>query len=213
VRLARGLPLTGGGARGAALAALLAIAGCTAPAPARPAGDPCAECIAAQRTNGWCERCERGYVGGVPIPSALLHEALDAHGHEIDPSRMACLECVEMIERDGFCTRCRFGFVGGQLYFTELTWTLHRGTLRLEEELDCPECRAVHGGVGSCASCGALWVGNVEFEDPELFARASREFHRLESCVALLAKCEYCAVAEFFQTSCPRCSAPLAPPR
>lgn len=188
-----------------ALAAIVAAYGCASKDTRAPPPVECATCIDALRTNGWCEPCGRGYVAGRAIPSRMLHEALDAHGHELGPGGVLCLECAEALEVDGFCPRCRSGFVGGQLYFGELSWSLHRGTMRPREEVRCPGCREVYGGIGDCPRCGALWVGSVEFRDPALHARAAHQFRRLELALERLPDCEMCATAGFFGRDCPRC--------
>ena len=171
----------------------------------------CPSCAEAERTNGWCEPCARGYVAGRAVPSRIFHEALDAHGHELEAGGVLCLECAEVLEADGFCTRCQRGFVAGQLYFSELTWSLHRGAMRPREEVRCRGCLEAYGGTGECADCGARWVGSVDFRDPALHARAAHQWRRLELALERLATCEMCAAAGFFGQSCPKCGTPPVP--
>ena len=50
-------------------------------------------CEEARRTNGWCAAKNVGYVASVEIRSHALYEALDAHGHDIDPAAVTCATC------------------------------------------------------------------------------------------------------------------------
>jgi hypothetical protein len=107
-----------------------------------PPRDPSAcACAAARLANGWCAACGVGHVASVEIRSAILFEALDAHGHEIDAASLRCESCRAAERDDGFCSACRCGFVGGQLYFTRLTWLLARGEQRGPETIECRTCR------------------------------------------------------------------------
>ena len=157
------------------------------PTPSHPAGTlsarlaapACEECRAALLTNAFCETCEVGYVAGLEVTDRAFHEFLDAHGHEIDPLTIQCLECAEAIEVDGFCRRCRMGYVDEQLYFTELTWSLHRGTAADAASIACAGCRPVFGTLGECETCDRSWVGNFFFDEPTHQKVAARQFHRL----------------------------------
>lgn len=170
-----------------------------------PAPDCCSTCPRARLVNGWCGDCDHGHVAGVVVESRRFHADLDAHGHGIDPERIACAECVAAIEVDGFCSRCGFGYVDGDLYYTELTWSLHRGEPRLFDTLRCDGCRDAHGTTGVCRDCGTLWVGNVAFDDPEIHARAARQFERLRLALDRIGPCAMCPSAGFFGRPCPLC--------
>ena len=173
--------------------------------PAAPSCISCVECDEARQVNGYCELCQHGHVAGWEIRSREFHEALDAHGHEIDPTQILCLECAEVIEQDQFCRRCRMGYVDGQLYFTELTWSLHRGETLRFEEVECADCRLSHGGMGVCAECGTRWAGNVSFLDPDLHQTAILQLRRLHLALERGVDCETCSIAGFFGRPCPRC--------
>ena len=81
-----------------ALPGLLFLAGCattttttttTNPTTSTTTNTACT-CALAKIDNGWCNKCEVGYVAGVTINSQMLFEALDAHGHEIGPDGIQC---------------------------------------------------------------------------------------------------------------------------
>jgi hypothetical protein len=100
-------------------------------------------CARARLRNGWCDACRVGYVAGVPVRSAMLFEALDAHGHDIDPASIECAECRAAIGTDGFCPACRRGFVKGQLYFSRLTYAIANGSFVDPVAITCPHCRGI----------------------------------------------------------------------
>ncbi len=192
------------------IAILIFGAGCAGNAsreshPAAPSCIACVQCYEAREVNGYCESCQHGHVAGWEIDSRDFHEALDAHGHEVDPTQILCLECAEVIEQDAFCTRCRMGYVEGQLYFTELTWSLHRGETIRFEEVDCVGCRLCHGRMDVCEECRKRWAGNVRFLDPDLHETAIRQLRRLQLALERGGDCETCSIAGFFGRPCPRC--------
>lgn len=100
-------------------------------------------CARAKLRNGWCSACRVGYVAGIPVRSAMLFEALDAHGHDIDPSSIECAECRAAIGADGFCPTCRRGFVQGQLYFSRLTYAIAKGSFADPAAISCLRCRGI----------------------------------------------------------------------
>ncbi len=99
-------------------------------------------CPKVRVADGWCGPCRTGYVASVEIRSPLLFEALDAHGHEIDPASLECEGCREAIRKDGFCEKSGYGFVRKELYFSKLTWVLARGERQAPGALRCRACAA-----------------------------------------------------------------------
>lgn len=190
-----------------ALATISTIATITA-----SAAPPC-DCAEASLRNGWCRPCVVGYVAGVPIKSAMLFEALDAHGHDIDPDSISCSPCRRALDTDGFCAKCRVGYVKKQLYFSELTYIMARGTPRDPAKITCTPCRgraqaAMRRGpladaAGWCKAERAGTVGNVQFKDRKDFDRARRQYALLARAVKASKRCEYCAVAIFTRGACP----------
>jgi hypothetical protein len=169
--------------------------------PGEAIGGEVCTCDRALMANTWCAACGVGYVGGTPVCSAMLFEALDAHGHEIMPSAFECPTCQAALACDGFCDECRFGFVDERLYFSRLTWLLAQGEVRPAVALGCPE----HGRSEWCGSCGRGAVGNVVFDDPVLYASAAREQQRLLDSIDTIPRCELCATAMFMGAQCTRC--------
>ncbi|MCZ6612336.1 MAG: hypothetical protein O6941_06850, partial [Planctomycetota bacterium] len=148
----------------------LLLAGCAAPT------NTACICPVAKVNNGWCSQCALGYVAGVTIESEMLFEALDAHGHDIDPGGVQCRSCRKAMEIDGFCDRCQLGWVRQQAYFSTLTYWLANGQAKDVSKITCPICKANADQLGWCASCGVGMVGNVALPTKEGFEQASRPY-------------------------------------
>ena len=63
-----------------------------------------------------------------------LFEALDAHGHRIDPETLDCDSCRLAYVSDGYCEDHRRGWIRGLAYLTPLTYYLARGERDLEDQ-------------------------------------------------------------------------------
>lgn len=162
-------------------------------------------CEVSKSGGGWCNACDVGYVAGVEVKSEMLFEALDAHGHHIDPKSMKCESCREALANDGFCKNCQWGFVGKQLYHSKLTYYLAKGKPKTKSTISCSTCKAHTGKPVWCESCKIGRVGNAAYTDKEAFQSAAVEYGRLRQAVELSAKCENCAVAFFMGTKCLKC--------
>jgi len=208
------MPLTRGRRALLILGGLLlgTLLGCSGRSPRSLSPPDCGGCAEAIPQHGECEECARRWIAGREVPSATLHEALDAHGHEVDVERIICLECAEMVEVDGFCRRCRMGWIGEQLYYSEFSWALHHGTVRSEEPLECRGCRELRGEAGTCGRCGTGWVGVVAFDDRSAHRIAMREFRRLEEAIERSRICDPCGATSFFGVLCPTCGSRPIPP-
>jgi hypothetical protein len=68
----------------------------------------------------------------VAIPSRLLYDTMDAHGHTLDLSTFTCPSCRGAIDADGSCDEHRIGFVRKQAYYSRLTtiWRAARAAIR-----------------------------------------------------------------------------------
>ncbi|MGE3165332.1 MAG: hypothetical protein AB7O52_10545 [Planctomycetota bacterium] len=172
------------------------------PAPTTAPKDSCV-CAEAVVQNGWCTACDRGYVAGIVIRLEMLWEALDAHGHVIDPDRIECSQCQLALAQDGFCESCRWGFVGQQLYYSRLTYLLARG--QVVSELACAQCREASADPCWCGDCEAGMIGNVRLDDRSLFLLAVPELARLRRAIELTKQCRFCAVASFLDSRCMKC--------
>lgn len=165
----------------------------------------CTGCIAALPVNGWCDQCSHGLVAGLAIPSREFHDALDAHGHEVDTETILCNLCRQVAREDQFCPRCRHGFVAGQLYFSELTWSLARGEA-VAPDLPCADCSESAGTIDQCNGCQRYWVGTVCFISKQNALRAEGQYRRLLVALDRLPACQECAMAGFFGMHCHSCS-------
>ena len=170
----------------------------------------CSGCLEALPNNGWCDRCDHGLVAGLVVSSRVFHEALDAHGHEVDTETILCNLCRQVAREDQFCPRCRHGFVAGQLYFSELTWALARGESG-PTDIRCGGCRKQAGRPGRCEVCETYWVGTVRFMSVQDAQRAEGQYRRLQVALDRLPNCSECAVAGFFGFSCRSCDSDPIP--
>jgi hypothetical protein len=163
-------------------------------------------CEEAKTTNGWCGRCGVGYAASLKIPSALLYEALDMHGHEIKPSSFTCPTCQASLRTNGFCEKCRIGFIGGLAYMTRPAYVLVHGTAVDAEKLTCVACRGHLAQSGWCEDCKIGIVGNLAFSERALLVQAQAAYKRLVKAVAKLNQCEICAIVMAFDGRCAKCN-------
>jgi len=184
------------------LVAVLLLAGATL-AVAAPTTVDDAECAEARRTDGWCERRGAGYVASVEIRSRLLYDTLDAHGHVLDLSTFTCPSCRKAIETEGFCEEHRTGFVRKQAYFSRLTYEMARGKRIDPVALRCADCRRNAATTGWCVKDATGMIGNVAIRDRAAWERADAAVQLLRAAVAMLPRCEWCAVAMVTDTQCP----------
>lgn len=165
---------------------------------------PCT-CSQASVTNGWCSACRVGYVAGLKIPSLLMYDALDAHGHNIDPQKMTCNSCKKALQTDGYCPACRIGFIRNQAYLSRLTYHAAKGRVVKAEHIECARCVSHVGTAGWCDECGLGIVGNVAHSDRTLYEALAEEFRKLKNAIKRLEKCESCAVASLTNGRCMTC--------
>ncbi len=162
-------------------------------------------CAEAKMKHQWCAACKVGYVAGVRIESKLLHEEIDAHGHDIDPKLMKCSSCQKALETDGFCERCTMGFVKKQAYMSRLTYFIAKGETKDVEKIACPQCRKNAQSPGWCDACGLGMVGNVALQEKSDFEQAAKAFDVFQEAVRTLKRCEFCAIAMVIDGRCPTC--------
>lgn len=169
------------------------------------AAAPACTCATARLTDGWCDLHRVGYVAMVRIPSRLVYDALDAHGHLLDLNTFTCPTCREAIDLDGFCEEHRTGFVDGQVYFSRLTYEMARGLRVDPARIECPVCRRNADSLGWCAKDGRGMIGNVAIRDRAAYDRAAAAVAVVRAAVDTLARCEGCALAMVTDTECWRC--------
>lgn len=167
------------------------------------AGTDCS-CEIESLRNGWCER-HGGWVAGVSVPSKSLHDAVDAHGHEIDASLLTCETCRAEQASEGYCTKDRMGWIGGQAYMTRLTYQLARGEWNEGLARRCEACRERGELSGWCDTCRSGWVGTVHFTDRDDQRAAAHELDRLVAANETTKRCETCALVQLADGTCPWC--------
>jgi len=185
----------------ATLAAVVLLAGSTPP----PGTGAVCVCATARSTNAWCPVHDVGYVGGLKLNSSWLHEALDAHGHDVVLSSFNCPACRRAIDGDGYCDEHKVGFVHGRAYFSKLTWRLGKAEVREPADIACAICRKNSETHGWCDRDRIGMVGPFAIRDRAAY---DEEVHAL-GIVALAdheaKRCPYCAVAMVTDTQCPLC--------
>lgn len=169
------------------------------------AGPEACRCAEARVDNGWCGACKVGYVAGVRIESQLLFEALDAHGHDIDPRTVTCPTCQKAMATDGYCETCRIGFHHQQAHFTAISYWLTKGQLTAPDSLVCATCRRNAGVAGWCDTCRKGMIGIRAYLDRSVFDKALASYRRLLTAVETLKRCDLCATALMFDGYCPLC--------
>jgi len=162
-------------------------------------------CAEAKQVNGWCERHAVGYVASLPIHSRLLHETIDAHGHQLDNSTFVCPVCRKAIENDGYCGEHNLGFVKGLAFFSRLTYELARGERLEPMTLKCATCRKNAATSGWCPTDGVGMVGSVAIRDRMAWQVAARKMETLLAADQEAKRCEQCAVAMVTDGQCPFC--------
>jgi hypothetical protein len=170
---------------------ILASLGLSAPGRAGASGD----CEEAKRLNHWCASANAGYVAGVEIRSRFLYEALDAHGHDIDPAAMTCAVCKTALRTDGFCPAHRMGYVNGHAFMSPLTYYIARGRPIDPAALTCNVCRQNSRGIGWCEKDRLGIAGYIAFDDRRVFDEFSKNYRILLAAVERSKKCETCAAA------------------
>lgn len=192
-----------------AIAAVIMVTGLGFPLPSfaqAPAAPTTAcTCAAARLADGWCDVHQVGYVAMVRIPSRLVHDALDAHGHLLDLGTFTCPACRKAIDLDGFCDEHRTGFVRGEAYFSRLTYEMARGERVDPKRIECPVCRRNVDQPGWCPKDGRGMIGNVAIGDRAAYNRAAASVAVVRAAAAMAARCEGCAVAMVTDTECWRC--------
>lgn len=163
-------------------------------------------CRKAGLTNGWCGHCRVGYAAGLKVPSALLFEAMDTYGHDIDPASIQCKTCQEALRKEDRCAGCGFGFVNGRAYASKLTYLLAKSKSAEPAAGTCETCRANAGRFGWCDSCKVGMVGTSAFRDRALYDQAVVGYRRLVAAIDKLRECETCAIALYFRGRCPKCN-------
>jgi hypothetical protein len=163
-------------------------------------------CAEAQLTNAWCEADDRGFVAGLEIRSRELHDALDAHGHEVDRDSIQCETCRTLMDAGGFCETCRIGWVAGQAYFTRLTYHLAQGRPTSGADGRCEACRDDARLSGWCSAGQHGWAGNVVFGRREDQEAAARELDHLLVVIETSERCATCSLVQLVGDGrCPYC--------
>ena len=160
------------------------------------------DCEEAKRSDGWCEAANVGYVAGVEIKSPMLYEALDAHGHDIDPAAVKCEGCRKALETDGFCAAHRFGFVKGEAFLSPLTYHIARGRRIEPAAMACEVCREHTRGIGWCEKHRVGIAGHTAIDDRESFEEFRRAYQLLLAAIETSARCETCAAAMVAEGYC-----------
>jgi len=172
---------------------LMILVGLGLPAPGR--AEPLRDCEEARRLNHWCASANVGYVAGVEVRSRFLYEALDAHGHDIDPAAVKCAVCKKALQTYGFCPAHRMGYVNGHAFMSPLTYYIARGRPIDPAAITCQVCRQNTRGIGWCEKDHLGIAGYIALDDRQVFDEFSKNYQILLAAVETSKKCETCAAA------------------
>jgi len=75
-----------------------------------PATIRCKSCVAAIKSDGFCDRCGMGYVDELAYLSVLTYSV--AKGKPLDPAKIECRKCAHHAKRFGWCESCKVGMIG-----------------------------------------------------------------------------------------------------
>ena len=129
-------------------------------------------CETARAQNGWCAKCEVGFVASVKISSESLFEMMDPRGHEVDLTQGTCSTCPAAMKSDGFCGRCKMGYVDGRAYLSPLAYLMAQGDTADPEKLaaeyrrlrvavdrlnECELCAVALFADGRCPRCNIFY--------------------------------------------------------
>lgn len=151
---------------------------------------------------GWCESANAGYVAGVEVRSRFLYEALDAHGHDIDPAAVTCETCRKALRTEGFCPAHRMGFVGSHAYLSPLTYHVAKSRTIDPATVACRTCRRHVKGIGWCEKDRVGIAGRVAIDDRQAFREFEEAYRILLAAVETSARCETCAAAMVSEGYC-----------
>jgi len=165
--------------------------------------EPEHRCAGTEWEDGWCETCARGYLAGMPIPSQIVFDALDAHGHDYELDRIECPECRAAIPREGFCTTCKLGYWQEACYFSQLSYQVARAERR--DAGDCEGCRELRGRSGWCEASELGWIGEVAISSRPDYEKAEAAYLVLVAALDELERCELCAASMAIDGICPSC--------
>jgi hypothetical protein len=163
------------------------------------------ECALASPRGAWCDACGAGTLASLRIESKVLFDALDAHGHQVDPRSIECATCSASVETGSYCEACRRGFVGGLAYLSRLAYEVARGRVLEPASLECATCRENATCIGWCQACMRGMVGRVEIADARAYALVAEAYRTAVEANEAAAKCELCAAARVTGGTCPRC--------
>lgn len=183
--------------------ALIAAVVCTTSSAGAEA-PPCT-CAVARAADGWCEQHQVGYIGGIRIPSKLVFETMDAHGHVVDLSTYTCETCQKAIKTDGFCAVDSVGFVKKLAYYSRLSYELARGERTPRAGITCRTCRKNSESQGWCERCKIGRIGPVAIRDREAYELAAHAADLLRAANEAAVRCDLCGVSVLTNARCPIC--------
>jgi hypothetical protein len=132
----------------------------------------------------------------------MLYEALDTHGHDVDPAAITCEACQKALKTDGFCAAHRFGFVKGEAFLSPLTYHIARGRRIDPAGIACEVCREHTRGIGWCEKHWVGIAGHTAIDDRERFEEFRRAYQLLLGAIETSARCEMCAAAMVAEGYC-----------
>lgn len=135
-----------------------------------PSAIRCDSCKEARKSNGFCEKCRRGWIDNKLYMSRLTYHLTKGEPRIL--SDIKCAACRNDAAKGGWCEKCRVGMVGN-VAITDKTdfdhaLTAYRRLLDAVQMLDrCEMCAVALMSDGRCTKCNKTYkdgkvVSNVQ---------------------------------------------------
>lgn len=165
------------------------------------AGESC--CAKLKATNGWCDGCNHGFMWGVAISNAKLHQSLA--GKTMEADQLHCPACKSAYASNGVCEHCKVMFVDHVEYTSPVSYTLAMGQVVEADNVKCPGCAKAMADNGYCDHCDGGIVAGRFFKGKDAYNNAMAAYETLVKAAA--ASCPECGVAMVTDGACAHCNA------
>lgn len=132
---------------------------------------PCAGCVIASRSDGFCEKSEIGFVDGRGYVSRLGY--LLALAVPTDQPGGACTLCGNPMTNPGWCDDCGRGRIGQFLFTDRETYEQARVEYRkleaaIQKSSECALCGVALFADGRCPKCNLFYRDGKLLEDRDI---------------------------------------------
>ena len=130
-----------------------------------PATIRCKSCVAAIKSDGFCDRCGMGYVDELAYVSMLTYSV--AKGTPVEPSKIACGKCSEHAKGFGWCETCKVGMIGNvairdKRAYEPASKAMERLLIANETAKRCETCAIAIVADATCPKCKITYKNGTE---------------------------------------------------